>query len=157
MIGKPFGSPEQNSLETAVEQKYLQSRNSRRIKAVGKLRDVPALDGPMKSGAACLDQRRVYAGVIVRDNNGLKLALLLQFGDWRVTRPSHLRVFFCCERLSASMARSLHLSFICIPQSTRALDQGGVDCGIQIKLKCSDRAILAERRSQQKKSPWVFA
>ena len=28
--------------------------------------------------------------------------------------------FFCCERLSASMARSLHLSFICIPQSTRA-------------------------------------
>ena len=33
--------------------------------------------------------------------------------------------FFCCERLSASMARSLHLSFICIPQSTRALDQGG--------------------------------
>ena len=36
-------------------------------------------------------------------------------------------VFFCCERLSASMARSLHLSFICIPQSTRALDQGGVE------------------------------
>ena len=35
--------------------------------------------------------------------------------------------FFCCERLSASMARSLHLSFICIPQSTRALDQGGVE------------------------------
>ena len=34
---------------------------------------------------------------------------------------------FCCERLSASMARSLHLSFICIPQSTRALDQGGVE------------------------------
>ena len=27
-----------------------------------------------------------------------------------------------------------------------------VDCGIQIKLKCSDRAILAERRSQQKKT-----
>ena len=26
------------------------------------------------------------------------------------------------------------------------------DCGIQIKLKCSDRAILAERRSQQKKN-----
>ena len=25
------------------------------------------------------------------------------------------------------MARSLHLSFICIPQSTRALDQGGVE------------------------------
>ena len=36
-------------------------------------------------------------------------------------------LFFCCERLSASMARSLHLSFICIPQSTRALDQGGVE------------------------------
>ena len=36
-------------------------------------------------------------------------------------------VFLCCERLSASMARSLHLSFICIPQSTRALDQGGVE------------------------------
>ena len=35
--------------------------------------------------------------------------------------------FFCCERLSASMARSLHLSFICIPRSTRALDQGGVE------------------------------
>ena len=35
--------------------------------------------------------------------------------------------FFCCERLSASMARSLHLSFICIPQSTRALDQGGAE------------------------------
>ena len=32
-------------------------------------------------------------------------------------------LFFCCERLSASMARSLHLSFICIPQSARALDQ----------------------------------
>ena len=28
-----------------------------------------------------------------------------------------------------------------------------VDCGIQIKLKCSDRARLAERRSQQKKEP----
>ena len=39
----------------------------------------------------------------------------------------HLVQFFCCERLSASMARSLHLSFICIPQSTRALDQGGVE------------------------------
>ena len=25
------------------------------------------------------------------------------------------------------MARSLHLSFICIPRSTRALDQGGVE------------------------------
>ena len=35
--------------------------------------------------------------------------------------------FFCCERLSASMARSLHLSFICIPRSTRALDQGGAE------------------------------
>ena len=35
--------------------------------------------------------------------------------------------FFCCERLSASMARSLHLSFICRPQSARALDQGGVE------------------------------
>ena len=35
--------------------------------------------------------------------------------------------FFCCERLSASMARSLQLSFICIPQSARALDQGGVE------------------------------
>ena len=35
--------------------------------------------------------------------------------------------FFFCERLSASMARSLHLSFICIPQSTRALDQGGIE------------------------------
>ena len=39
----------------------------------------------------------------------------------------HPTTFFCCERLSASMARSLHLSFICIPQSTRALDQGGVE------------------------------
>ena len=35
--------------------------------------------------------------------------------------------FFCCERLSASMARSLHLSFICIPQSIRALDHGEVE------------------------------
>ena len=43
------------------------------------------------------------------------------------TRCSRMRSFFCCERLSASMARSLHLSFICIPQSTRALDQGGVE------------------------------
>ena len=32
-----------------------------------------------------------------------------------------------------------------------------VDCGIQIKLKCSDRAILAERRSQQKKNPLTLA
>ena len=37
------------------------------------------------------------------------------------------KLIFCCERLSASMARSLHLSFICIPRSTRALDQGGVE------------------------------
>ena len=42
-------------------------------------------------------------------------------------RHQVLQIFFCCERLSASMARSLHLSFICIPQSTRALDQGGVE------------------------------
>ena len=41
--------------------------------------------------------------------------------------PRRVVFFFCCERLSASMARSLHLSFICIPQSTRALDQGGVE------------------------------
>ena len=42
-------------------------------------------------------------------------------------REIEMFLFFCCERLSASMARSLHLSFICIPQSTRALDQGGVE------------------------------
>ena len=41
--------------------------------------------------------------------------------------PLQRALFFFCERLSASMARSLHLSFICIPQSTRALDQGGVE------------------------------
>ena len=43
--------------------------------------------------------------------------------------PKGLRAdfFFFVARLSASMARSLHLSFICIPQSTRALDQGGVE------------------------------
>ena len=45
-------------------------------------------------------------------------------GDTAKEKTSH---FFFCERLSASMARSLHLSFICIPQSTRALDQGGVE------------------------------
>ena len=33
------------------------------------------------------------------------------------------------------MARSLHLSFICIPQSTRALDQGGVEPGKLSALK----------------------
>ena len=35
--------------------------------------------------------------------------------------------------------------------STPPWSRARVDCGIQIKLKCSDRAILAERRSQQKK------
>ena len=44
-----------------------------------------------------------------------------------VLESNSFRFVFCCERLSASMARSLHLSFICIPQSTRALDQGGVE------------------------------
>ena len=33
--------------------------------------------------------------------------------------------------------------------STPPWSRARVDCGIQIKLKCSDRAILAERRSQQ--------
>ena len=45
------------------------------------------------------------------------------FGSFKL----ELVIFFCCERLSASMARSLQLSFICIPQSARALDQGGVE------------------------------
>ena len=45
----------------------------------------------------------------------------------RLTALAQENLFFCCERLSASMARSLHLSFICIPQSARALDQGGVE------------------------------
>ena len=36
--------------------------------------------------------------------------------------------------------------------STPPWSRARVDCGIQIKLKCSDRAILAERRSQQKKT-----
>ena len=60
-------------------------------------------------------------------------------------------LFFVASAFRPVWPGRCDLSFICIPQSTRALDQGGVDCGIQIKLKCSDRAILAERRSQQKK------
>ena len=35
--------------------------------------------------------------------------------------------------------------------STPPWSRARVDCGVQIKLKCSDRAILAKRRSQQKK------
>ena len=47
--------------------------------------------------------------------------------SWPWSQPELSRNFFFCERLSASMARSLQLSFICIPQSARALDQGGVE------------------------------
>ena len=52
---------------------------------------------------------------------------LLEAGDIIQESTLARHRFFFCERLSAGMARSLHLSFICIPQSTRALDQGGVE------------------------------
>ena len=55
----------------------------------------------------------------------------------------------CSEAVSslASGPRTDSLSWFGPPWS-----RARVDCGIQIKLKCSNRAILAERRSQQKKA-----
>ena len=73
-----------------------------------------------RSGNTCNRLRHVE-----RFQRASKLAWR-QEGESILGKPTS-GIFFCCERLSASMARSLHLSFICIPQSTRALDQGGAE------------------------------
>ena len=64
--------------------------------------------------------------------------------------------FFCCERLSASMARSLHLSLSLFTTSRLTpWTRGESDVVHRLNLKRSDRAILAERSSQQKKKKGV--